>query len=731
MLRDASRSGSSNTAQAGRASYDALESSVPVDDDDDGEELATVSSSYHHRQPAARRGSVSARDRSLSRTVSSDRGSDLRGWTATRAQHEQAAGGGAEDGDFGEADDNEPPQWFVPKPGHAGALIVKFDSMAVRWVVFGTMALGGASFSSLFFLSAWCDGKSEGIGTSRPRTSMLAGAGFTVFWIAIVFLAWQTTCTRLLRWHSDDRTSRAEQLARQLFVSGVGGRFENENQLSAVFEKFGRVVQATVRVKVDDLTGKNKSWAMVTMEDGAAAARVINAAASLPTPIRPEMFSQEKADASTGAMGRIRKRVAKKFELKLGIIQKLAQNTTISDSMVGSLRCWRQFSLGISLGIFSIGLSIGAACIELIARDRSRPDQFWPLGVHMAELLPDQYNDNCISDELTNTLLILVAIFHTLGGVFTAAIATWFMMGVGLGANLASDHTSDLRRNIAYDPMIWPMVSPIRQMNELTGVLVPDPRDGLGVHVLRSPSWIKDTKRATEMWHILCSIRAKHGSFAALKRRAAELLVDASEAEMLRKLSALCDANALHAVITDADENTVMAVLGHWLIDDRRNLVADDVAWEIEVRRPAVHLARHTMGRLRSFSASITALFVGCGSLLAVLPYAVATGNVFAILFVSFSPIPLVILWPVAELGTSCDDLMNELNDVRSDGLRYEDGYKVESLRSYLMDLNTGQGLGFMLFGTVLDRRKLVKFGGLAASGLSSAILALIHFNEK
>ena len=245
MLRDASRSGSSNTAQAGRASYDALESSVPVDDDDDGEELATVSSSYHHRQPAPRRGSVSARDRSLSRTVSSDRGSDLRGWTATRAQHEQAAGGGGEDGDFGEADDNEPPQWFVPKPGHAGALIVKFDSMAVRWVVFGTMALGGASFSSLFFLSAWCDGKREGIGTSRPRTSMLAGAGFTVFWIAIVFFAWHTTCTRLLRWHSDDRTSRAEQLARQLFVSGVGGRFENENQLSAVFEKFGRVVHGS------------------------------------------------------------------------------------------------------------------------------------------------------------------------------------------------------------------------------------------------------------------------------------------------------------------------------------------------------------------------------------------------------------------------------------------------------------------------------------------------------
>ena len=87
-------------------------------------------------------------------------------------------------------------------------------------------------------------------------------------------------------------------------------------------------------------------------------------------------------------------------------------------------------------------------------------------------------------------------------------------------------------------------------------------------------------------------------------------------------------------------------------------------------------------------------LFVAVWSLLAVLPFAAATGNWITYLLISFFPIPLVILIPVAKLGSSCDDLLNELNDVRSDGLRYEDGYKVESLRSYLMDLNSGQGLG-------------------------------------
>ena len=169
---------------------------------------------------------------------------------------------------------------------------------------------------------------------------MLAGAGLVAFWFAIIFLSYTATCTPLLRWNLDNLTERAAQLARQLHVRGVAGRFENENELSALFEEISsrRVLQVTVRHRVDDTTGANISWAMVTMEDGEAADRVIEATSSLPASIVVERYSREQADASPGAMGGVRQQVAGKFEKTLGDIQKLALNAEVSDSAMSFLR---------------------------------------------------------------------------------------------------------------------------------------------------------------------------------------------------------------------------------------------------------------------------------------------------------------------------------------------------------------------------------------------------------
>ena len=141
----------------------------------------------------------------------------------------------------------------------------------------------------------------------------------------------------------------------------------------------------------------------------------------------------------------------------------------------------------------------------------------------------------------------------------------------------------------------------------------------------------------------------------------------------------------------------------------------DDVAWELDVRRPAVTLGRKTMPLLSEFGGAISMFFLAIWGLdLASLPYAVATRNSFTVMMIGFFPFPLLMVVPMAIVSTSCDDLLDELNvlsapdklhptpyakDLRErEGLPHEDYYKIESLLNYLKGLNTRQGLGFVLF---------------------------------
>ena len=51
----------------------------------------------------------------------------------------------------------------------------------------------------------------------------------------------------------------------QIHVRGVGAKFEDEDTLKVVFARFGAVLQATVRHRIDKDTGANTSWALVQM----------------------------------------------------------------------------------------------------------------------------------------------------------------------------------------------------------------------------------------------------------------------------------------------------------------------------------------------------------------------------------------------------------------------------------------------------------------------------------
>ena len=103
-----------------------------------------------------------------------------------------------------------------------------------------------------------------------------------------------------------------------------------------------------------------------------------------------------------------------------------------------------------------------------------------------------------------------------------------------------------------------------------------------------------------------------------------------------------------------------------------------------------------------------------------------------------------------ARVSSSCDDLLDQLNDLSFLGdIEHKD--RVTHLRHSLMNLNRGQvrimmrlepqpssrpqrvlckqGLGFLTFGTVIDKRMLVKVG-MGLSGLGTLASKLVSLGE-
>ena len=84
------------------------------------------------------------------------------------------------------------------------------------------------------------------------------------------------------------------------------------------------------------------------------------------------------------------------------------------------------------------------------------------------------------------------------------------------------------------------------------------------------------------------------------------------------------------------------------------------------MRRPAVQIAQKTIPLLGEFGLCISLFFIMVWSLcLMVLPLAASSRNPFIIAILSFCPLPLTVIWPIAALGTACDELLSLLNDAR------------------------------------------------------------------
>ena len=131
------------------------------------------------------------------------------------------------------------------------------------------------------------------------------------------------------------------------------------------------------------------------------------------------------------------------------------------------------------------------------------------------------------------------------------------------------------------------------------------------------------------------------------------------------------------------------------------------------MRRPTIQLATKTVPLLSKFGFFIGSTFIMIWPMcLLLLPLAATSENLFVFIIVSFSPLPLTTIWPVARFGTSCDEYLSELNEMRSERLNVYDEHRVEALRGYLRNLNHEQGLGFVLYGAVLDKKKFAQLGG-------------------
>ena len=110
---------------------------------------------------------------------------------------------------------------------------------------------------------------------------------------------------------------------------------------------------------------------------------------------------------------------------------------------------------------------------------------------------------------------------------------------------------------------------------------------------------------------------------------------------------------------------------------------------------------------------------------LGALPVAVATGgNPFAVVLLCLAVSPLVESVPVAIVSESCKRMLTSLNHLRLEG-RGANTERVRDLYDYLRALNDEQGPGFLLFGTVLNTRRLAK-AALGLAGATSTVWPLL-----
>ena len=119
----------------------------------------------------------------------------------------------------------------------------------------------------------------------------------------------------------------------------------------------------------------------------------------------------------------------------------------------------------------------------------------------------------------------------------------------------------------------------------------------------------------------------------------------------------------------------------------------------------------------------------GCSHFLTTSAFGCALGSLSFESGQVIAALPLCIAYAPARVSSSCDDLMDQLNEISFIGDKAHKE-RCHDLRRSLTNLNRRQGLGFLILETVVDKRYLAKIAGSAAAGLGTIISTLLEFTD-
>lgn len=153
-----------------------------------------------------------------------------------------------------------------------------------------------------------------------------------------------------------------------------------------------------------------------------------------------------------------------------------------------------------------------------------------------------------------------------------------------------------------------------------------------------------------------------------------------------------------------------------------------DAEWDSDVVPSTLKLATHTLPQLsRGWGTSLAlgacaVAFIDGTLFCWLLQY---KGNHYPVLIIVVSGLGLAMAADVASASSKCDHLVTALNNKRIECKNVSHDEKLRFLERVLENLNTRQGLGFTVLGTVVNRKTLAKIVA-GVVGLGSTVLPII-----
>ena len=619
------------------------------------------------------------------------------------------------------------------------AWIARFDQPCARHTLCVWTALAGATMASKFFLSATCDAQEGGL------RWYMAAVTTIIFWGGMVLLVdWVFGVVR----HRDKVVLGSHAHTLHVRLIGQHG-CEDWATLAAVFSRFGEVLPESSKIVHREQDGKNTSWAVVTMSEPEEMEAALDACV--------DTILSEGPPLTVTKYEHVRAREDDNFNAAMhhgeGPLQALLTiHASTGTHKIGRYsqrlgRHWRFVTFCFVYFMWLYFAVVGYACIELLVRDRRHPESLPYLAAEFHSL----FVGDCLPRDTANAMLWMTLVFTVPAGIAMAVVCGWMMLAIGFAAVLVTDHIKELREVIRdkHFPRISPIIS--RDESQITDSVISSGAFYNGDRV--RPEWTRGQEAAIRFHNALRKQQIPKEDLRlmahiAAQKKAPDVSIDWCR---LDRLLELClekrvvgaDWWASNADVSyRAAEDAVLECIGWRLIATPRDLVQNEPAWEIEARRPAVQLVRTVLPMLARFEYCTWTFFFSISSLsLAMIPFVSSSANCFALVIMLFresscennsflysigidvllitlwithhylNPIltlqsgrrhvtacavafPLLMVVPMAIVGTQCNKLLGDLNDLRRLRLNSEEGYRVESLRLYLREANNGGGIG-------------------------------------